>query len=150
MPVETGGLVEVVHLACGGFVRFVQGREMVPLFIPGFGVIKGYFLAGFYSKLPHCKSCSPFFGPLCFSVLKREDISYAFFNHAEVNAACAVVMTTAERYESLKHIVQPFACFKVCLRVVAIRHPGRLFIFETPFEIRKIGQSRHSAMSKGA
>ena len=36
MPVEAGRLIKVVHFACGGFLWFVQGREMVPLFIPGF------------------------------------------------------------------------------------------------------------------
>ena len=74
MPVEAGGLIEVVYLTCGGFLRFVHVREMVHLFIPGFRVIMGYPLAGLYSKLSSNKGCPPFFGSLCFSVLKREDI----------------------------------------------------------------------------
>ena len=61
MPVEAGGLVEVAHLACGGFLRFAQGRDMISLFIPGFRVIMGYFLAGFYSKPAAGESCPPFF-----------------------------------------------------------------------------------------
>ena len=50
MPVEAGCLVEVVHIACGGLPRFVQGGEVVPLFIPWCGVIMWDFLAGLYSN----------------------------------------------------------------------------------------------------
>jgi len=71
MPVEAGGLVEVVHIACGGFLRFVHCGEVDSLFIPWFGVIMGDFLAGFYSKLAFGECCPPFFGPLCFSVLSH-------------------------------------------------------------------------------
>jgi len=39
MPVEAGGLVEMVHIACGGFLRFVHCGEVDSLFIPWFGVI---------------------------------------------------------------------------------------------------------------
>ena len=113
MPVETGRLIEVVHIACGGFFRFVHCGEVVPLFIPWFRIIMGDFLAGLYSKLAFGEGCPPFFGSLCFSVLKCEDISHAFFYCAEINAACAVVMACAERQEFLKHIVEFFACFNL-------------------------------------
>lgn len=69
MPVEAGGLVEAVHFACGGFLRFVHCGEVISLFIPGFRVVMGYFLAGFYAKLAASERCPPFFGALCFSVL---------------------------------------------------------------------------------
>lgn len=71
MPVETGGLVEAVHFACGGFLRFVHCGEVVPWPIPGLGIIKGYFLAGFYSKPAAGERCPPFFGSLCFSALSH-------------------------------------------------------------------------------
>ena len=70
MPVEAGCLVEVVHFACGGFFRFVQGREVVSLLIPWLRVIMVYLFAGFYFKLPVGEGCPPFLGPLCLSVLK--------------------------------------------------------------------------------
>ena len=64
MPVEAGGLVEVVHIACGGFFRSVHCGEVVSLFIPGFGVIMGDFLAGLYSK--------PAFGECCPLIVSRK------------------------------------------------------------------------------
>ena len=79
MPVEAGRLVEAVHIACGGLPRFVQGGEVVSLFIPGCGIIMGDFLAGLYSKL----------------------------------SAGAIVIACAERYKSLKHIVDVFACLNL-------------------------------------
>ncbi|MEA2013917.1 MAG: hypothetical protein U9N38_01190 [Thermodesulfobacteriota bacterium] len=81
---------------------------------------------------------------------KRADISHGFFNCAEFDAACAVVMAAAERYKSLKHIVQSFACFKEGLCIVTFRQLGRLFIFEAPLKIGKIGQSRYCSVSQGA
>ena len=96
MPVEAGCLIEVVHFACGGFLWFVQSREVVSLFIPERGVIMGYLFPGLYSKVSAGKGGPPFFGPLCLSVLKREDIFHVFLNSAEFNAACAVVIACAE------------------------------------------------------
>ena len=150
MPVEAGGLVKVVHMGCGGFFRFVQAWEMVSLFIPGCGIIKGYFLAGFYSKFSFGECCPPFFGSLCFSVLKRQDIFYAVFLRAEINAACAVVIACAEGCKSLKQFVQFSADFKTCVCIVALNYFGRVFIFKAPFKIGEIGQHCHSAMSQCA
>jgi hypothetical protein len=69
MPVEAGGLVEVVHIACGGFSRFVQGGEMVPMFIPGgsslpMGLKGDRFIFSFSSVHPAMKwGQRPFISP---------------------------------------------------------------------------------------
>ena len=52
---------------------------------------------------------------MCFPALKRQDVFYAVFHTAKIDAACAVVMARGKGYKSLKQFVQFHAGFKKCV-----------------------------------